>query len=114
MAWSVVAKFLMKIARKVLEAVLVKLIVESDVVKDLIEKIRGYFPTLTDAWEGEDRDAFIDDVTRNYLPEVQRLLQAIMGIKTGVSDALNVMDTTDDDSASTARDIRDAFSKVKV
>jgi uncharacterized protein YukE len=114
MGWSAIKKFLMRIARKVLEGVIAKLASEKRIIQELLEKIRGFFPILRDAWEGDDSEKFIDDVTQRLVPEVVKLIAAVGGIQTSIMKSLDVMDNADTKSASSVQNVRDAFSKIKI
>jgi uncharacterized protein YukE len=112
MGWSRVAKFLMRLARRVLQDVLSKLEAQRKAIEDQIESITSFFSILESAWEGEDCEAFINEVKTDMIPEITALVGAVVGICSSIQSSVDIMDQADNKAASAVDNIRDAFSKV--
>lgn len=74
MGWAIVKTALMKIAGKVLEGVIAKLITQNGLVDNVIDQIGKYLTDLLVVWEGDDsQKTFVDEVRRELVPELQQL-----------------------------------------
>lgn len=110
---AVAAKYLLKLAISLVMSVIGKLIVQSGVLEDIKERIEGYLPTLQEAWEGEDAEAFVQDVREKLIPELLNLIAAILGIKTALNKTIEHLKGTDDEAAVKGNNVTDAFDAAR-
>jgi uncharacterized protein YukE len=92
---SSVMKALLKIARRVLQGVVGEITKQMNVVQELSEAVTSRFIPMLDTWEGPDADEFRQEVLREIIPLLVSLVGAIMGIQTGLDNALTRVEDTD-------------------
>ncbi len=83
-----------------------------NVVQEIQRSVTGFMPGLTDAWVGEDADAFRGEIQTRFLPEVGRLVAAIGGMPTSFGAGINLAMEADQKNVSHVEEIRSAFKGI--
>lgn len=64
------------------------------------------------AWVGDDADAMSNEITTKVIPMVQDLIAAIGGINTGVTQASDLIKSTDAKAAGVVDDLISTFGSI--
>jgi len=107
-----VMRALLRIARAVLQSVLATIMKQMNIVEGISKEISGRYIPLLDSWQGEDADAFRAEIQQVVLPLIMALVGSILGIQTGINDALTRVDETDKKCTSYVDDLANQFRAI--
>jgi WXG100 family type VII secretion target len=74
--------------------------------------IKGIVPKVEQGWIGEDADEFKADIQRKVIPAMTRLIMAIAGMSTNLTQAGETIANADQQAGGIANQIGDLFSSI--
>ena len=89
------------------EGVLGQILQQGKVVQDAVEDpVNNFISTITGgAWEGDDADAMVNELTSVVLPMVADLIAAIFGMNSGISQAAENIKNADNSALGIVEDL---------
>jgi len=105
---------LFKFIRKAVDGALNQIMGQLKSVQDQVESpISSLVSVITGgAWEGSDADAMSNEITKVVLPMVADLIAAIGGMNTGISQAADLIESTDSKAHGVVEDLVGVFGSI--
>lgn len=105
---------LMRLARAILNSVMVQLTQQFDIVEDqALNPMRTMVQAVTGGmWRGAGADAFVNEVSSLMIPGVGVVGENITTINNNIQNAIDVMDRADSQVTSMVNGLGDVFDAV--
>ncbi len=106
--------FLLRLARKVLESVLGKLVKQMDILENAVRlPVKAIMQEVTGGvWIGKGAEAFVNELSELFMPDVDQSTQLIDGTRTAITKAMGLVDDADQQSFARINDLGDVFKQV--
>jgi uncharacterized protein YukE len=107
-------KFLLRMARKVLEGVLSQLTRQLNIIQDqALSPMRTIVNSITDeVWRGEGAEAFKEEVSGLMIPGVGQVAEHITAISANIRFAMDVIDRADEEVNKKVLTVADLFDAI--
>jgi hypothetical protein len=81
-------------------------------VEEILSEIQGYGPGIGSAWQGEDADAFVQEINSRLVPQVTAAIASIGGMHAGISRAVEAVMSAEQKAHSYVSDVRGIIDKI--
>jgi hypothetical protein len=80
--------------------------------EEILSEVRGYVPGLESAWQGDDADAFIQEINSRLIPQVTAAIASVGGMHIGIARAVEVIMAADRKARSYVAELENVFDKI--
>ena len=80
--------------------------------EELLSQIRGFVPGLESAWQGDDAEAFIQEINSRLVPEVTASVASIGGMHVGIARASEIVLAADQKARGFVTELEGVFDKI--
>lgn len=80
--------------------------------EEILSQIRGFVPGLESAWQGDDANAFIQEINSRLIPEVMASVDSIGGMQVGITRASEIVVAADQKARGYVTEIEGVFDKI--
>ena len=109
---SRVRRFLMRVARRVLEGVLNTVNQQAVAAQAIIDEVVSDIIPSLEQWEGDDADAFRTEVNDRLLPQIMALVSTINTMSSRITQAEEIITSTDNQLVSRVDELSDTFRSI--
>lgn len=105
---------ILRFARSVVESVGSQVSSQVDRVHDEVEnKAKAFIQEVMEGiWIGQGAEAFVDVILNECMPELQQLMDDIIGLNISLRDATNTIDNADHDCRAMVDSLVDTFEAI--
>lgn len=109
-----ISKFLLKLARQVVETVMSQLTQQSNIVQDMAYKPMQMMvqEVVSGVWVGEGADAFVEDVSSIFMPRSMNVIENINKFNADLKSAVDIIDRADAQVNNVVSGLADVFASV--
>ena len=80
--------------------------------EEILSQIRGFVPGLESAWQGDDAEAFIQEINSRLVPEVTASVASIGGMHVGIARASEIVQAADQKARGFVTELEGVFDKI--
>jgi len=80
--------------------------------EEILSEIRGYIPGLESAWQGDDADAFVQEINSRLVPQITAAIASVGGMHVGIARAVEVILAADRKARSYVADLENVFDNI--
>lgn len=102
----------MKMLKGPVQEVIQRIMSQLSVMQDLQSQFGNFGSSITEAWVGEDAQAFADEIQSRLIPEIIALIAAIGGMPPGINNAIDIIDQADSKGRSMVNDLVGVFDGI--
>ena len=103
---------MLKYVRPMVSQVLGTMTTQISTLKEVTGRVRGLLPGIEASWIGEDADAFVREVSQQFLPQAAAVIAAVGGIVAAILRAAEVIEQADREAKAMAEALQQELSRV--
>jgi hypothetical protein len=102
----------MKMLKGPVQEVIQRITSQMQVLQDVQGQFGNFASSITEAWVGEDAEAFASEIQSRLIPEIVALIAAIAGVPTGINNAMDIIDQADSKGRAMINDLTGVFDGI--
>jgi hypothetical protein len=102
----------MKMLKGPVQEVIQRIMSQMQVMQDLQSQFGNFASSITEAWVGEDAEAFASEIQSRLVPEIVALIAAIGGMPPGINNAMDIIDQADSKGRAMINDLAGVFDGI--
>jgi uncharacterized protein YukE len=109
-----IARALLRLARRIVEQVTAQLMQQINIVEDQVNReINNYIQRIVGgAWQGDDAERFVDELSSLVLPDVSEILNAVTETNTCINSAVTALNEADQRVTNLVGDLAERFRQI--
>jgi len=81
-------------------------------IEEGLNRARTAAVELSEAWIGEDAEAFVAEVESGFLPHATAMIATLFGMRLAFEKAANVIEAADEQGRGIVRELADHYGKI--